>query len=226
MKVAIVGGTGKEGQGMAARWARAGHAVYIGSRDAERARAAAAELSSKAGLSTDPAPALRGGAGLSGGDNAWAVQQAEVVVLSVPYAAHAETLRGLKAELAGKIVVDITVPLKPPDVRRVNLPEGKAAALEAQALLGPGTKVVAALHHVSAVHLSALDHAIDCDVLACSDDAEALKTVLALIESLGTRALDAGPLANAVALESLTPVLLHINRKYRNPGVGIRFTGL
>lgn len=214
MKVAIVGGTGKEGQGMAARWARAGHTVYIGSRDGERARAAAAELSGKAG------------AQLSGGDNAWAVQQAEVVVLSVPYAAHAETLRGLKAELAGKIVVDITVPLKPPDVRRVNLPEGKAAALEAQALLGPATKVVAALHHVSAVHLSALDHAIDCDVLACSDDPEALKVVLALIESLGTRALDAGPLANAVALESLTPVLLHINRKYKNPGVGIRFTGL
>jgi NADPH-dependent F420 reductase len=214
MKIAIVGGTGKEGQGMAARWARAGHAVHIGSRDAERARAAAAELSGKAG------------AQISGGDNAWAVRQADVVVLSVPYAAHAETLRALKAELAGKIVVDITVPLKPPDVRRVNLPEGKAAALEAQALLGPDTKVVAALHHVSAVHLSALDHALDCDVLACSDDPEALKVVLALIESLGTRALDAGPLANAVALESLTPVLLHINRKYKNPGVGIRFTGL
>jgi NADPH-dependent F420 reductase len=162
MKVAIVGGTGKEGQGMAARWARAGHAVYIGSREAERARAAAAELSNKAG------------APLSGGDNAWAVQQAEVVVLSVPYSVHAETLRGLKHVLAGKILVDITVPLKPPDVRRVNLPEGKAAALEAQALLGPETKVVAALHHASAVHLSALDHAIECDVLACSDDPEAL----------------------------------------------------
>jgi NADPH-dependent F420 reductase len=240
MKIAIVGGTGKEGQGMAARWARAGHAVYIGSRDAERARVAAAELAGKAGLDSGApvfggadgsAPALRGGAddsapALRGGDNAWVVQQAEVVVLSVPYAAHAETLRSLKAELAGKILVDITVPLKPPDVRRVNLPDGKAAALEAQALLGPATKVVAALHHVSAVHLAALDHALECDALACSDDPEALKVVLALIESLGTRALDAGPLANAVALESLTPVLLQLNRKYKSPGVGIRFTGL
>jgi NADPH-dependent F420 reductase len=214
MKVAIIGGTGKEGQGMAARWARAGHAVYIGSRDGERARAAAAELASRAGP------------GISGGDNAWAVQQADVVVLSVPYAAHAETLRTLAPVLAGKILVDITVPLKPPDVRRVNLPEGKAAALEAQALLGPETKVVAALHHASAVHLSALDHALDCDVLACSDHPEALKVVLPLIESLGTRALDAGPLANAVALESLTPVLLQLNRKYKSAGVGIRFTGL
>jgi NADPH-dependent F420 reductase len=214
MRIAIVGGTGKEGQGMAARWAKAGHTVRIGSRDAARAQAAAAELSQKSG------------AQLQGGDNRWAVEQAEVVVLSVPYAAHAETLTSLKTALSGKILVDVTVPLKPPEVRKVNLPSGRAAALEAQALLGPDTHVVAALHHVSAVHLNELDHAIECDVLACSDHAEALATVLTLIESLGTRALDAGPLANAVALESLTPVLLHMNRKYKRPGVGIRFTGL
>jgi NADPH-dependent F420 reductase len=214
MRIAIVGGTGKEGQGMAARWARAGHAVRIGSRDAARAQVTATELSQKVG------------AELQGGDNAWAVEPAEVVVLSVPYAAHAETLGGLKAALSGKILVDISVPLKPPDVRTVHLPAGRAAALEAQALLGPETRVVAALHHVSAVHLNELDKSIECDVLACSDHADALAIVLTLIESLGTRALDAGPLANAVALESLTPVLLHINRKYKRPGVGIRFSGL
>jgi hypothetical protein len=214
MNIAIVGGTGKEGRGMAMRWAKAGHAVFIGSRDAARARAAADELFEQVGRQ------------LNGGDNHAAVAGADVVILSVPYSAHAETLRGLKDALVGKIVVDITVPLKPPNVRRVNVPEGKAAALETQTILGAGARVVAALHHVSSVHLSDLDHAIDCDVLACSDDADALQIVMALIEELGTRALDAGPLANAVALESLTPVLLHLNRRYKSPGAGIRFTGL
>jgi 8-hydroxy-5-deazaflavin:NADPH oxidoreductase len=214
MKIAIVGGTGKEGRGMAARWARTGHEVWIGSRDAERARTSAAELSALAGHA------------IAGGDNTWAVQQAELVVLAVPYSAHRETLLGLKAVLSGKILVDITVPLRPPDVRRVALPEGKSAALEAQALLGTDTKVVAALHHVSAVHLSDLEHLIDCDVLACSDDRAALETVLSLIQDLGTRAFDAGPLVNAIALESLTPVLLHLNRRYKSPGAGIRFTGV
>jgi NADPH-dependent F420 reductase len=214
MDIAIVGGTGKEGQGMAMRWAKAGHSVAIGSRDAARARTAAEELAAKSG------------GRVQGGDNPWAVQQAEVVVLAVPYSAHAQTLGDLRTALQGKILVDITVPLEPPHVRKVHLPVGKAAALEAQALLGPQTRVVAALHHVSSVHLTALDHALECDVLACSDDAEALRVVLALIEDLGTRALDAGPLANAVALEALTPVLLHLNRKYKSPGVGIRFTRL
>jgi NADPH-dependent F420 reductase len=214
MKIAIVGGTGKEGRGMAVRWTRAGHDVWIGSRDAERARLCAEELSRLAGHP------------VAGGDNTAAVEQAELVVLAVPYSAHRETLLGLKAALRGKILVDITVPLKPPDVRRVALPEGKAAALEAQALLGADTKVVAALHHVSAVHLSDLEHLLDCDVLACSDDRAALELVLGVIQDLGTRAFDAGPLANAVALEALTPVLLHLNRRYKSPGAGIRFTGV
>jgi len=214
MNIAIVGGTGKEGRGMAARWAKAGHAVFIGSRVADRARATAAELVSLVGCRVE------------GGDNHQAVENADVVILSVPYSAHAETLRGLAQALAGKIVVDITVPLEPPNVRRVHVPEGKAAALETQALLGSDARVVAALHHVSAVHLADFDHPIDCDVLACSDDAQALQVVLGVIEDLGTRALDAGALANAVALESLTPVLLHLNRRYKSPGAGIRFTGL
>jgi NADPH-dependent F420 reductase len=214
MNIAIVGGTGKEGQGMAARWAKAGHRVVLGSRDGERARAVAVELSK------------RSGGDVSGGDNSAAVQQADVVVLSVPYAAHASTLQNLAGALRGKILVDITVPLQPPNVRKVALPEGKAAALECQAILGADTKVVAALHHVSAVHLADLEHELECDVLACSDHPDALAVVLPLIESLGTRAFDAGPLANAVALESLTPVLLHMNKKYKIPGAGIRFTGL
>jgi len=113
MKIAIVGGTGKEGRGMAVRWVRASHDVWIGSRDAERARSTAAELSQLAGHP------------IAGGDNESVVQQADVVVLAVPYAAHRETLLGLKPALRGRILVDITVPLKPPDVRRVSPPEGK-----------------------------------------------------------------------------------------------------
>jgi len=214
MKVAIIGGTGKEARGMALRWAKAGHSVVLGSRDAARAAEKAQELS---GL---------GCGTLTGTDNKGACQGADVVVLSIPYSAHATTLAELKPVLEGALVVDITVPLKPPAVRTVNLPEGRSAALEAQALLGPTTRVVAAMHHVSAVHLADLEHAIDCDVLACGDDAAALETAVKLIADLGVRVFEAGPLANAVALESLTPVLLHMNKRYKSAGVGVRFTGL
>jgi NADPH-dependent F420 reductase len=214
MKVTIIGGTGKEARGMALRWAKAGHSVMLGSRDKARAEDKATELS-----------ALGCGV-LTGNDNREACQGADVVVLSIPYSAHAQTLQELADTLASALVIDITVPLKPPAVRTVHLPEGTAAALETQALLGPNAKVVAAMHHVSAVHLADIEHAIDCDVLACSDHPEALQTALALIQDLGVRAFDAGPLANAVALESLTPVMLHMNKRYKSAGVGIRLTGV
>ena len=214
MKIGLVGGTGREGHGMALRWLRTGHEVLIGSRDAARAVAKADELR-----------ALVPTAKVQGGDNAGAVKQAEVVVLCVPYGAHAETLQSLKADLAGRIIIDITVPLQPPAVRRVHLPKGQSAALEAKSILDPSTKIVAALHHVSSSHLAA-DHEIDCDVLACSDHEDALEAALGLIRDLGTRAFHAGPLANAVALESLTPVLLHLTKHYKGAGVGIRLTGI
>src|SRR5688572_10277564 len=149
MRIALVGGTGKEGRGMALRWARAGHEVLIGSRDAERAQTAAQEL--RALLSS-------GTGAFSGGDNVWAVQQSEVVLLSVPCSAHASTLQTLAPVLGERVLIDITVPLQPPKVNTVNLPAGQAAALEAQSILGNSARVVAALHHVSAVHLADLDH--------------------------------------------------------------------
>lgn len=214
MKIGIVGGTGREGKGIAQRWAKAGHEVAIGSRDAARAAARAAELSEEAGVT------------IRGADNAAVCRDAEVVLLSVPYDAHRPTIEGLADVLRGKVVIDITVPLKPPKVREVQLPESGAAALATQQLLGPETKVVATLHHVSSAHLGEADAHIDCDVLTCSDDAEALTKVLSLLTDLGLRGIDAGKLANAVALESLTPVLLHINKKYKSPGSGIRITGL
>lgn len=213
MEIGIIGGTGREGRGLAIRWARAGHTVRIGSRDPERARAKAAELSAAAGVP------------VAGGSNAWAIEGAPVALLSVPYSAHGETLRELASALAGKVLVDITVPLRPPAVRTVHLPPGGAAALEAQALLGERVRVVATLHHVSSAHLGEPEGALEGDVLACSNDAEALALVLRLVGDLGVRGLDAGPLANAIALESLTPVLLHLNKRYGG-GSGIRVTGI
>jgi NADPH-dependent F420 reductase len=220
MRVGIVGGTGKLGNGLALRWARAGHAIAIGSRDAAKARARVAELAAAAGHAGVSAGVI------AGGDNAWAAREADVVVLAVPYEAHEATLRAIKETAAGKVVVDTTVPLKPPKVSRVQLPAGQAAALESQALLGPETPVAAAFHHVSAAHLADLSHAIDCDVLVAADDARAKHAALDLARDLGLRGLDAGPLANAIALESLTPVLIHLNKTYKSAGAGVVFTEL
>jgi NADPH-dependent F420 reductase len=111
-------------------------------------------------------------------------------------------------------------------VTQVHVPAGQAAALEAQALLGAETKVVAALHHVSSAHLGEPDHAIDCDVLLCGDDEAARAAVAKLVVDLGLRPIEAGPLRNAIALEALTPVLLWINRKYKIVGSGVRITGV
>jgi len=216
MRIGIIGGTGREGRGLALRWAAKGHDVVLGSRDATRAQDKAREIAAE----------LAAGSGtISGGSNEEAASAGEIAVLTVPYAAHEETLKSLRAALAGRILVDITVPLKPPKVTQVQLPPGSAAALEAQALLEPSTRVVAALHHVSSAHLGDPGHAIDCDVLVCSDDEAAREAVMGLLGDLGLRGIDAGVLRNAVALESLTPVLLHINRKFKT-NAGIRITGV
>ena len=214
MKLGLVGGTGKEGTGLSVRWAQAGHSVSIGSREADRAVQKAAELSAESKLA------------IHGADNVSICRDADVVVLCVPYSAHKSTLEGLKDVLKGKVVIDITVPLKPPAVREVNLPAGQSAALEAQAILGAEVKLVAALHHVSSVHLQDQGHDIHCDVLVCSDDAAAKEVAIGLIKDLGMRGLDAGPIKNAVALESLTPVLLYMNKRYKSDGTGIHITGI
>ena len=214
MQIALVGGTGKEGRGLALRWAKAGHEVKLGSRSAERGEERAAELSESVGAT------------IRGGDNTWAVRGADVVVLCVPYSAHKATLTGLREELRGKIVVDITVPLRPPKVRTVHLPEGESAALEAQEILGEETTVVATLHHVSSEHLKHYDRPLVGDVLVCSNNREARAMVVGLLEELGCRALEAGRLRNAIALEAMTPVLLFMNRHYKSKGTGIMITGI
>jgi NADPH-dependent F420 reductase len=144
----------------------------------------------------------------------------------VPYAAHREMLESLKPALAGRILIDITVPLRPPKFHEVTLPEGQAAALEAQEILGPETRVVATLHHVSSNQLADLQSESEDDVLVCGDDEEARATVVSLIEDLGYRALDAGPLQNAVALESLTPVLIYLTKRYKSRGAGLRIANV
>jgi NADPH-dependent F420 reductase len=213
MKIGVIGGTGKEGRGLALRWARAGHDVVIGSRDIARAEASAAELSETCGRR------------ITGGDNA-AAAGCDVVVVSVPYAAHEPTLRGLVAELRGRVVVDLVVPLQPPKVSRVHLPPGGAAALEAQAILGEGSRVVGALHHVSSTLLEDLGHEMVGDVLVCGDDKGALEVVIGLVADLGMRGVEAGALANAVALEAMTPVLIHMNKRYKRHGLGLTIAGL
>jgi NADPH-dependent F420 reductase len=215
LTIAVLGGTGKEGSGLAMRWALGGYRVIIGSRDANKAAARAQELNAELG-----------GDYLTGMTNADAAKQANVAVLSVPYSAHKDTLQGVKEHLSGKVLVDLTVPLNPPKVRTCFIPEGLSAALEAQALLGDSVKVVAAFQNVSAEKLNDPRVFVDCDVLVCSDDDGAKNEAMELVKATGMRAVDAGSLMNAIAVEALTPVLLYINKKYGVKGAGIRITGI
>jgi 8-hydroxy-5-deazaflavin:NADPH oxidoreductase len=215
LTVAVLGGTGKEGSGLAMRWALSGYRVLVGSRDAERAATRAAEMNQELG-----------GDYLTGLTNAEAAASANLVVLSVPYSAHKDTLESVKDQLTGKILVDITVPLNPPKVRTVYIPEGKSAALEAQSYLGDSVRVVAAFQNVSAEKLRDPNTEVDCDVLICSDDAQAKTEVMELVKASGMHGIDAGPLQNAIAVEALTPVLLYINKTYGVKGAGIRITGV
>jgi NADPH-dependent F420 reductase len=166
------------------------------------------------------------GAEIEGADNLEAARRADIVVLTVPYAAHRATLEAARPGLAGKILVDVTVPLMPPRVARVQLPPEDSAAVAAQALLGPEVKVVSAFQNVSAHLLDEPDAAIDCDVLVCGDDKEARSTVAALAATAGMRAVHGGALANSAAAEALTSVLIFINGRYKVKAAGIRFTGL
>jgi 8-hydroxy-5-deazaflavin:NADPH oxidoreductase len=212
--LAIIGGTGALGGGLARRWAAAGYSVIIGSRTADKASASARAIAS--------AP---GGVAVRGAANAEAAQAGEVVLLAVPWASHAEILDEIKAHVAGKIVIDATVPLVPPKVARVQLPAETSAALAAQKRLGETARVVAAFHNVAASKLQTGEE-IDCDVLVFGDAPGDRAAVIALAQDAGLRGIHAGPLANAVAGEALTSVLIGINRHYKVPGAGIRITGL
>jgi 8-hydroxy-5-deazaflavin:NADPH oxidoreductase len=213
--LAIIGGTGTLGSGLARRLAATGHyAILIGSRDPARAQAAAASLPTMAG-----APAPRGAS------NAEAAKAGDVVLLAVPWANHPAILDEIKPHVTGKLVVDTTVPLVPPRVARVQLPPEGSAALASQLRLGDAVRVVAAFHNIAA-HKLQKDEPIDCDVLIFGDDPKDRAVAASLAEAAGLRGVHAGPLANAVAGEALTSVLIGINRNYKVDGAGIRITGI
>ena len=214
MRIAILGGTGKEGAGLALRWAQSGHDVTVGSRDAERARVRAAELSGEAGRT------------IGGKSNRDAAAAADMIVLALPASGLAATLGDLKDACRGKVVVSAVVPLSFGGGRLFTPPAEGSSAEQAQALLGPEAKVVAAFHHIAAHELSAAGHDIECDLLLCGADAEAKKAVAELGQGMGLRAVDVGPLTNAGPLEGITAVLATVNRRYKLKNSGIKITGL
>lgn len=214
--IAVLGGTGNEGPGLARQWAKSGqYNVILGSRQAEKAERVAAELNEQLGQ-----PLLTGMA------NEDAAKAADICVLTVPYSAQGPTLTQLRDVLQGKILIDVTVPLKPPKVSHVNVPPGGSAGQEAQAILGEGVRVVSAFQNVGAAHLADDSEHIDCDVLVCGDDKEAKAEAIALAEACGMRGIDAGPLQNAVVIEGLTAVLIGINIRHKVKASGIKITGI
>lgn len=212
--LAIIGGTGALGTGLAMRWAGAGYAIVLGSRSREKAEAAARDIQPGNG-----APAVRGD------DNAGAAGAGDIVVIAVPYSNHDAILEEIRPHVAGKIVIDAVVPLMPPKVSVVQLPAQGSAAQIAQARLGDIARVVSAFHNVAAAKLQA-GGTVDCDVLVFGDDREARDDVIALAQAIGTRGIDGGPIANSVAAEALTAILIGINRRYKVAGAGIRITGV
>ena len=211
--VAVIGGTGDLGGGLARRWAGAGYRVIVGSRTQEKADAAVGDIKSDVGECD-----------VVGMENPAAAEAAEIVVLTVPFSSQKPNLEAIATGVEGKVLVDATVPLMPPKVMRVQMPPEGSAGLAAQAILGEGVKVVSAFQNIGAAHLRE-DHKIDCEVLVCGDDVEAREQVIGLVEAAGLRGWHAGPLANSVAAEALTSILIGINRRYGADGAGIAITG-
>jgi 8-hydroxy-5-deazaflavin:NADPH oxidoreductase len=213
--IAVLGGTGKEGKGLAYRWAKAGYRVLIGSRNPEKAKAAALEIINLLG----------GKVFVEGTTNSRAAALAEIVVLTVPYAAHRETIESVKEALVGKILVDVTVPLAPPKVTRVQMPPAGSAAQEAYALLGPEVQVTSAFQNIS-YELLMHPEPIECDVLVTGTSKEARLETLKLVQAAGLVGWDAGPIENSVVIEGFTSVLIHINRESGSRNAGIKITGI
>ncbi len=212
--IAVVGGTGHLGKGIARRLAKGGHDVTIGSRAAEKAQAIAEEMMAEiAGIE------------LGFGANSDVVAGKDVVIVTVPYENQAATLGQIAGHVGNAIVVDTTVPLMPPKVMRVQLPAAGCAALEAHEHLGPEVRLVTAFHNVAA-HILDSEAKVECDVLVFSDDVEARKTIVSLIGDMGLRGLAGGALANSAAAEALTSILIYMNKNYSADGAGIRFTNL
>ncbi len=214
LTVAVLGGTGKEGKGLAYRWAKAGYQVLIGSRMPEKAIAAASEI----------VQLLEGSGSVVGMSNLEAAQQANIVVLTIPYAAHRDTLETVKDALKGKILIDVTVPLVPPKVSKVQMPPAGSAAQEAKQILGEGAEIASAFQNISHEHLLQ-DEDVECDVLVTGTSKEARNETLKLVAAAGLAGWDAGPIENSVVIEGLTSVLININKQYGSTHAGIKITG-
>lgn len=213
--IAIVGGTGKEGKGLAYRWANAGYQVIIGSRQLEKAQAAVNDL----------LPRIQKPENLCGKINLDAAKMADLIVMTVPFAAHRETLIGLIPAAQGKVFVDVTVPLVPPRVTKVQMPPAGSAAQEAQLILGEGVQVVGAFQNISYEKLLD-DEPIECDVLVVGSTKVARYQVLKLVEAAGLTGWDAGPLENSVVVEGMTSILIGLNKQYSVQSAGIKITGI
>jgi len=212
--IAVLGGTGALGSGLAARLSHAGHTVIIGSRDQARAEECAGRIAAQSGGKVE-------GMGYEA-----AVRQAQIAILTVPFTSQRDVLGQVVEALAGKILVDATVPLVPPRVARVQLPEEGSAAVAAKLFLGENVTVVSAFQNVSAHHLANIKHSIDCDVIVTGDQASARADVISLVEDCGLRGWHGGPLANSSATEALTSVLIFINKHYKSDRAGICITGV
>lgn len=213
--LAVLGGTGEQGRGLALRWSAAGYQVTIGSRSLDRARAEVEKLNK-----------LHARVNLAAADNKSAATSSDIVVLTVPFKFQQSTVEDISLALVGKILIDVTVPLVPPKVARVQLPEMGSAVVNVQRLLGDKVRVVSAFQNVSAHHLNNLEHKIHCDVLVCGDDIGARDKTVELVEAAGMRGIHGGPLVNSLVAEALTSVLIGINKRYKIPGAGIIITGL
>jgi 8-hydroxy-5-deazaflavin:NADPH oxidoreductase len=215
LTVAVLGGTGKEGKGLAYRWARAGYQVLIGSRTPEKAVTAASEI----------LELLDGSGSVVGMSNQEAAQEANIAVLTVPYAAHRGTLENIKDSLKGKLLIDVTAPLVPPKLSKVQMPPAGSAAQEAKEIVGEGVEVVAAFQNVSYEHLLG-EADVECDVLVTGTSKAARLEALKLVEAAGLTGWDAGPIENSVVAEGLTSVLININKQYGSTHAGIKITGV
>jgi NADPH-dependent F420 reductase len=211
--VAVLGGTGDLGGGLAYQLARTGYRVIIGSRTAEKAVAAAREMAERAGVAVE------------GKDNSVAAAMADVVIMTVPFASHRSTLEAVRDAVQGKIFVDTTVPLVPPAVMRAQIPAEGCAARQAQAFLGENVRVVSAFQNIAAAHLQDDRRHFDCDVLVCGNDPKAREVVVEMAGDIGLRAWHAGTIDNSVVAEALTSVLIFMNKRYKIDGAGIRITG-
>ena len=210
--VGILGGTGKEGSGLALRWARNGYSLIIGSRSPERAMQTAQEL-------RDKVP----GANVRGADNVEAARDGDIVILTVPFESQLSTLEGVKAQLQGKVLVDATARV---DWRKPRPPEGKAAARLAQEMLGPEVRVVSAFQNIPASALVRPEEKLESDVLVCADDPQARAEIVRLAEGAGMDAYEAGGLDNGIVVEGLTALIISMNKRYKSNICGVRVTGV